>query len=217
MKDGVAACVGLLLFVAGVCAQNSVFIPRAVVKSEEKAPIHGYPVLAAKLGEPTLTAPTGSIRQEVGTQERNPSLTMGFQLHLAPPEPRELFRFETDEKVRQRFRNYLTDFPQVEFPPAPEAVPIVHPSPRRWAYLVATAEPAYVCYKRLWFEQTNSERYGWELGVLQPFISTGVFYTDLALLPLHWLTDPWRSYDCSAGQCLPGDRVPLLWNPVFSK
>ena len=91
------------------------------------------------------------------------------------------------------------------------------PSPRLWPFLVSTVEPNYVCYKRLWFEQRNSERFGWDFGVLQPAISTGVFFTDLAVLPMHWAANPFRCYDCSAGQCLPGDAVPLTWNPLLPK
>ena len=135
-------------------------------------------------------------------------------LQLAPPEPERLFRFESEMSLRGRIRDELKDFRKVEFPSGAEVAPAFQPVPRIWPYLSVTAEPNYVCYKRLWFEQKNSERYGWDFHVLQPFISTGVFYTDLALLPLHWLTDPLRWYDCSAGQCLPGDPVPLLWNPL---
>jgi hypothetical protein len=142
---------------------------------------------------------------------------MGLLLQLTPPDPARLFQFESEEKVRQRIREELKDIVHVEFPPSPETPPVFHPMPRLWPFLVATAAPGYVCYKRLWFEQKNSERYGWDFGVLQPGISAGMFYADLALLPVHWILDPCRWYDCSAGRCLPGEPVPLLWNPVFGK
>jgi hypothetical protein len=162
----------------------------------------------------TLMAP---IQQTTAVQKRSPEEEMGLLLQLTPPDPARLFQFESEEKVRQRIREDLKDVLKVEFPPSPETPPVFQPTPRIWPYLVATAAPSYVCYKRLWFEQSNSERYGWDFGVLQPGIAAGVFYTDLALLPLHWVLDPCRWYDCSAGQCLPGDPVPLLWNPVLGK
>ena len=173
-------------------------------------------VPVARLGQPSL-APPGPLRMAGSATASDASPALGFQLNLSPPEPRELFRFATEEKLRQRLRAYLSGFPDIEFPPTGAQAPLGQPSPRIWPQLVATAEPAYICHQRLWFEQPSSERYGWDLGILQPFISTGVFYTDLAFLPLHWVSSPGRWFDCSAGQCLPGDPVPLLWNPVFSK
>ena len=158
----------------------------------------------------------GDVRSQ-DAKARTPEQELGLSLQLTPPPPERLFRFESEQQVRRRIRDELKEFKKVEFPPSSEAAPALQPVPRIWPYHSATAEPNYVCYKRLWFEQKNSERYGYDYGVLQPYISAGVFYTDLALLPLHWLTDPCRWYDCSAGRCLPGDSVPFLWNPVFSK
>jgi hypothetical protein len=74
----------------------------------------------------------------------------------------------------------------------------------------AQVEPYYVCYGPLSFEQRNSERYGWDLGPVQPPLSAGVFYVDLVTAPLKWMCNPWRTEECSAGQCLPGDPVPYL-------
>src|SRR5262249_6993970 len=48
------------------------------------------------------------------------------------------------------------------YPAVPKDTIIV----RRWEPLAATEEPAYVCYGRLYFEQLNSERYGWSFGIL---------------------------------------------------
>jgi hypothetical protein len=78
-------------------------------------------------------------------------------------------------------------------------------------------EPHFVCYGRTYFTELNSERYGWDLGPLQPFVSAGVFFWDVVALPYHIATDPCRCYECSAGYCLPGEPVPyLLYPPTFS-
>jgi hypothetical protein len=74
-------------------------------------------------------------------------------------------------------------------------------------------EPCYLCYDRLYFEQKNLERYGWDLGPITPFVSTAAFYWDLITLPYHMGTAPCRRYECNAGYCLPGDPVPLLLYP----
>ena len=74
-------------------------------------------------------------------------------------------------------------------------------------------EPANVCYGRLYFEQTNFERYGWDLGYVQPALSYALFFWDAFLLPAHMFNDPCRKNDCSRGYCLPGDPVPYLLYP----
>ena len=85
---------------------------------------------------------------------------------------------------------------------------------RSWPQYTEIAEPNFVCYKRLMFEQINYERYGWDLGVLDPPLSTGKFFLDIAMLPYHAFTDPFRTFECNAGYCLPGDPTPLLLYPT---
>ncbi|MFO0809605.1 MAG: hypothetical protein U0746_13355 [Gemmataceae bacterium] len=79
---------------------------------------------------------------------------------------------------------------------------------------VLRVEPNFTCYHRLYFEELNSERYGWDLGPIQPVVSTGYFIKDLLLLPYHYGTRPFQRYDCGAGHCLPGDPVPYLLYPA---
>jgi hypothetical protein len=75
-------------------------------------------------------------------------------------------------------------------------------------------EPTYLCFDRLYFEDKNTERYGWELGPLQPFVSTAKFFGDLVMLPYHFGTRPCQRFETNAGECLPGDPVPYLIYPV---
>ena len=83
--------------------------------------------------------------------------------------------------------------------------------------MACTVEPNYVLYRRLFFEERNSERYGWDLGILNPFVSAGAFYWDLALLPYQVGSLPFRRFDSNAGLCLPGDAVPYyLYPPNWS-
>jgi hypothetical protein len=79
---------------------------------------------------------------------------------------------------------------------------------------VERVEPMYVCYGRLYFEEKNSERYGWDLGMLQPLVSAGTFYLDLLSVPYNYGTRPCQRYEADAGYCLPGDPVPYLIYPV---
>jgi hypothetical protein len=83
-----------------------------------------------------------------------------------------------------------------------------------WPQRGIIVEPTYVCYRKLFFEDKNAERYGWELGMMQPFVSAGLFFADVALLPMHCATDPCNKNECSAGYCLPGDPVPFRLYPL---
>jgi hypothetical protein len=103
------------------------------------------------------------------------------------------------------FSTFPSNYKQVTDPGS-----VKHPLPP----MFERVEPGYVCYRRLYFEDLNSERYGWEVGPLQPFLSAAIFYKDLALWPYHIGTRPCQRYECSAGYCLPGDPVPYLLYPI---
>lgn len=86
-----------------------------------------------------------------------------------------------------------------------------------WPQRGVIAEPSYVCYNKLFFEDKNAERYGWELGMLQPFVSTGLFLYDVMAFPMHCAARPCDKMECSAGYCLPGDPTPFrIYPPGFT-
>jgi hypothetical protein len=131
-------------------------------------------------------------------------------------DPERVFRLESESELRERMGReakqginplklrYDIVFPT--YPPVPSGQVT-----RLWEPLVETVEPAYLCYGRLYFEQINSERYGWNLGPFHPLIAAGTFYVDLATLPYHAATDPLRWYECNSGYALPGTPMPLLF------
>ena len=77
----------------------------------------------------------------------------------------------------------------------------------------ALLEPGYVVHRRLLFEEKNSERNGWDLGIIQPVVSTVAFWKDSLLLPAHLASNLTERYDTSAGKCLPGSPVPYYVYP----
>lgn len=77
----------------------------------------------------------------------------------------------------------------------------------------AVLEPSYVVHRRLFFEEKNAERYGWELGFAQPFVSAGYFFKDVLLWPAHLTSNFFERYDTSAGKCRPGDPVAYYLYP----
>jgi hypothetical protein len=76
-----------------------------------------------------------------------------------------------------------------------------------------TLEPGYVVHRRLHFEDLNSERYGWEVGIAQPAVSTLLFWKDTVLFPAKLASHIGEWYDTSAGKCLPGSPVPYKLYP----
>jgi hypothetical protein len=142
-----------------------------------------------------------------------------FRPLVDPPGPERLFRLDSEAQVKERIRQENRRPGGVErmlFPEEPVvATEPYNPRERQQKFHPTTevAEPNYVCYHRTFFDQLNAERYGWQLGVLQPAISLGTFYLDVILLPYHIGTDPCRHYECNSGYCLPGDPAPYLIYP----
>jgi hypothetical protein len=150
---------------------------------------------------------------------RAPSEEGEVQIQLEPPGSDRIFgrrdsetslKIRIQQEVRQQKRQPIP-FPDEPILSTQRYVARVFPP------MAETVEPNYVCYGRLLFEDKNSERYGWDLGFIQPFVSAGIFFWDVAWLPYHLGTDPCRKYECNTGYCLPGDPVPyLIYPPTYS-
>ncbi|GIW79369.1 MAG: hypothetical protein KatS3mg105_1176 [Gemmatales bacterium] len=136
-------------------------------------------------------------------------------IQLEPPGPDRLFRLESEAAWRERMRQEWRQRPKPERITFPEEVKLTDKpfQPRMFAPMVEVVEPYYVCYGRLYYRQKNLERYGWDLGFITPVVSVAKFYWDVATFPYHFGTEPWRRYECSAGECLPGDPVPFMVEP----
>ena len=65
-----------------------------------------------------------------------------------------------------------------------------------------------ICWNRLYFEDKNTERYGWHVFGLQPLLSTARFYLDAVTLPARVVLRPPWTLECNAGYAKPGDAVP---------
>jgi hypothetical protein len=138
-----------------------------------------------------------------------------YQYLVQPPGPEALYKLESESEFFVRLGQEWRDQghkDRLVFPTEPIVSNEVYLG-RAWPGYALTVEPNYVNYGRLLFEQPNYERYGWDLGVLDPPLSAGKFFLDVALLPYHAFTDPFRHFESSAGYCLPGDPVPLLLYP----
>ncbi|HMP59677.1 MAG TPA: hypothetical protein PKD86_10010 [Gemmatales bacterium] len=142
-----------------------------------------------------------------------------YQIQLEPPSRERLYRVEAEdalfERVRQEFRqrNDRAEFPKEVKGVKLDTVRSDRTNPPMATHYVAP----FVCYHPLWFEDKNTERYGWELGVLQPLASTAHFWANMALLPYHAVAEkPWTC-EANTGYFRPGDPVPYyLYTPRFS-
>jgi hypothetical protein len=138
-------------------------------------------------------------------------------IQLEPPGLERLARLDTEQTLQERIRQdtYVANpNERVIFPEEPILSRETYNGRGPiWAPRHMIAEPCFVAYERLYFEQKNFERYAWDLGIFAPLVSMAAFYGDVALLPYNFAACPCWKYDSNVGHCLPGDPVPLLLYP----
>jgi hypothetical protein len=119
------------------------------------------------------------------------------------------------ERIRQEGRERDPNEPErnITFPDEVTLSKDRYPG-RSWPRQFTYAEPNYVLYKRLYFEELNSERYGWDLGPLSPVVSGMYFYRDIVIFPYRFGSDFCRCHEANTGYCLPGDPVPYRLYPI---
>jgi hypothetical protein len=136
-------------------------------------------------------------------------------IQLEPPGPQRLFRLESEDALKERWRQELKNTRPGDRQIYPDEPILTREAyfGRSWPMRTCYVEPNYLCYRRLLFEQPNFERYGWDLGPASVPLSGLAFFGDVVTMPYHAFTDPFRCCECNAGYCLPGDPVPLLLYP----
>lgn len=183
---------------------------------------------ANRPANPLATEPAADETQRIPTfppinvpGEQRIETLADYGIETTPPSAQRLFRMESEPQLQQRITEETLKRPvkqgegamkSPEFPTY-ERLSDKPFEERQFGGLIKQIEPYYVCHGRLYLEDLNTERYGWELGVLQPFFSAGKAWADMAFLPYKFMTRPCQRYDCSAGKCFPGDPVPLLLYP----
>jgi hypothetical protein len=148
------------------------------------------------------------------------------------PSNEVLFSLQTENQIIQQLKAEVGDNPT--FSKVPKDLPLNSQLPpeqrqgvggyeplstvaftgRNFPPITRQVEPGYITHHRLYFEEPNAERYGWEAGPLQPFVSVGYYFFDFGLLPYKFMTRHCQRYDTNYGKCLPGDPVPYLLYPV---
>jgi hypothetical protein len=164
--------------------------------------------------------PTGAQeRSQLPAQPAVGQKPLEYEIQLTPPERAQVFRAESEAAALERIRREAAARREkAQFPrEAPFTPSINMRNPWDYPTSVGVCAAPLVCYHPLYFEDKNTERYGWSLGAIQPLVSTAKFYFDLLTLPYNiGVMPPWRC-ECNAGYCLPGDPVPYrLYLPPWS-
>ena len=126
-----------------------------------------------------------------------------------------LDRLRKDEEAYKRdpFAKYP---PTLTFPALPQVGDGVAYQPKTINYppMRVNHEPLYVVHRRLHFEEKNAERYGWDLGIIQPLVSAAYFYKDVLLWPNSLASGvAYGFWDTNVGKCLPGSPTPYMLYP----
>jgi hypothetical protein len=164
---------------------------------------------------PGAPLPRGDIR--LPEEGLNPDQPAPVTIQLEPPGLERLAQsVQSDaqlmERIRQENRERKTP-ERIVFPSDPVLSYDTYQG-RKWYPMRLEVAPYYVCHGRLYFQQINAERYGWDLGVLHPLITGAVFLWDFVTFPYQLAMEPCRCFEYNSGWCLPGDPVPLLLYPL---
>jgi hypothetical protein len=145
------------------------------------------------------------------------------------PRPEDVFALPDDRTLEQRVIERLREEerkagrdPFAKYPQG-IAFPKATPAGAGLSYVAKTADfplrqvefvSGYVVHRRLHFEERNAERYGWDLGILQPLVSAAYFYKDVLLWPNSLASGvAYGFWDTNMGKCLPGSPTPYYLYP----
>lgn len=218
-----------LLMLAGssFAAEVQFISSKKPLPAEIVAPVNNTPVLTMPVVPPKpiveMPPPKPAVIVPVQAQQpmMNPEAEVrsvadalkDYQILLEPPSPQALFgQLDSEKMLEKRMRQQaLQRKPpdNVQFPDKP-LLSTSDFKGRHLAPQLVYAEPAFVTYHRLYFEDKNAERYGWDAGFIQPIVSTAMFYKDVIFWPYKIATRPCQRFDTNAGYCLPGDPVPYI-------
>jgi hypothetical protein len=142
------------------------------------------------------------------------------RIRFDPPDPSVVFKLESEAHLNDRIRQEYREREPMEravFPEEPRVSNVSYSDSfkfRSFQQHTRLVEPHVVFHDHLLFEEKNCERYGWDLGIASPVVSTLYFYKDVLTMPYHLAMEIGKGPTCSAGKCLPGDQVPFLVYPA---
>ena len=205
-------------------AKPNTFPPLAPPAVEPAAPIGTRVILFQKPAElpaevkpvdPKMIEPKAMDPKVIEPKMIDPKSTGAASPKLNAGEPlqEDVFRMAGDDELQGK--------PSVVLDLVRKSKPTPAPPPRiPYVSRAGTAapmrlllEPGYVVHRRLYFEEKNAERYGWDAGFAQPLISLAYFYKDVLLYPSKLGSNMRERYETNAGKYLPGSPVPYYLYP----
>lgn len=157
------------------------------------------------------------------TSQKQPKVIVSDNPTQPLPDRKYIFEMYDDQRLERAVvesiqkQNPGVDLSMLQFPGLRPVVPPGTPYVTKtagYAPRQAVFEPNYVVHRRLHFEEKNAERYGWDLGFIQPLVSTAYFYKDVILWPNSLASGLEVGFwDTSAGKCLPGSPIPYYLYP----
>jgi hypothetical protein len=193
----------------------------------------GLPTIPVPVQNPAIgrvpVAALGGQKDEDKDKKKDPPVTP-----VKPPTPEEIaqytklesperiFSMPDDEQLQRYIRdkmlkeNPTADPKELRFPVIPPVGGTAAYVPKTGTYppMQVTYDSTYVVHRRLHFEDKNTERYGWDLGIIQPAVSAFLFYKDVFLWPQSLASGcAYGFWDTNAGKCLPGSPTPYLLYP----
>lgn len=165
--------------------------------------------LAALFALTLSLSATMPLRGQEPPEPESSDLALPYSLRVEDPTRDRVFRAESEDALLARLRK---EYPKIaDQINVPKTEPSKEPfRVRAWVPQAAAVEPNVVCYRPLYFEDKNTERYGWDFSIFQPIVSTGKFYLDLVTLPYQMGAHPPCCCECNTGYFLPGDPAPYL-------
>jgi hypothetical protein len=138
--------------------------------------------------------------------------------YVQPPAVNEVFALPNDAKLERIILGQLKKKygPEITFPAIPLVGEGIAYVPKTVTYPPSqvTYVPGYVVHRRLHFEEKKAERYGWDLGYIQPLVSSAYFFKDVLLWPNSLASGvAYGFWDTNAGKCLPGSPTPYMFYP----
>jgi len=152
---------------------------------------------AAVFSWATLVVLAGLTPAQAQVAFGKPVVTVADEFGLAPPTRAQLFRVQSEQALKERFRQEMPKVKNVDFPKDVPPLPEVRGSENA-PFPEQTISPiaGQVCYRPLYFEDKRTERFGQYVPYVQPLLSAERFYRDVLLLPCRLvMTPPW-SFEC---------------------
>jgi len=219
-----ACLLGVLALVAGTATAQypgATGVPSALNAPALPVPIPG--------GQPGFTAAVSA--QDKGKAEPPKISPVDPKVYTVLPDRDKIFVIYDDAQLEQIIMNSIRNADKarptpvkidaayertLQFPPVAEVGGGQTYQAKTATYppMQTTYDALYIVHRRLHFEDKNSERYGWDLGAIQPLVSTLLFYKDVAMWPQSLASGVhYGFWDTNAGKCLPGSPTPYFLYP----